>query len=78
MKNAQMAVTINGGATRIKEIVVLNPRVAVSVGKNALNDNAVTSDVNAKASHQTLQSVTASQRPLLWRDDVHFLLIRLE
>ena len=61
---AQIAVRIKGGATKTNEIVRLNPNVAVSVGKKALNDNAFTSAVNAIANHHTFKSFTANKSPL--------------
>ena len=60
---ATKAATNQGGAARTSVTVRLNPSVAVRVGKKALNDKAVTSEVNAMLNHQTFQSDTANQRP---------------
>lgn len=76
-KNAQTAVTMKGGATRISVIVRLNPSVALKVGKKALNDNAVTSDVSATVNHHTFQSVTASQNPPPCCDSNLLFLLRI-
>ena len=52
-----------GGAQRSKVVVVEYPIVAIRVGKYALNDKENTRLVNVKASHQTLPSETARDRP---------------
>lgn len=63
-KNANNAVNTNGGAHNNSVTVGLNPIVALSVGKYALNDNATTCAVSANESHHTFQSVTAKYNPL--------------
>ena len=63
LMKATKAATNQGGAARTSVTVRLNPSVAVRVGKNALNDRAITSEVNVTLSHQTFQSEIASRRP---------------
>lgn len=65
-KKAHTAATMNGGATKIRVIVGLNPNVAVRVGKNALKERALTWAVSITASHQTFQSDMANQKPSPW------------
>lgn len=64
-KKAPIAATNQGGATSISVTVVLKLSVAVNVGKNALNDSAITSDDSATASHHALGSAIASQNACL-------------
>ena len=63
LKNDTKAAANQGGAASISVTVRLNPSVAVRVGKNALNDRAITSEVNVTLSHQTFQSEIANRRP---------------
>ena len=65
---ATKAATNQGGAASTSVTVRLNPSVAVRVGKKALNDKAVTSEVNAMLNHQTFQSEIACHSPENWVD----------
>jgi hypothetical protein len=56
----------HGGAQSNRVTVLLYFSVAASVGKNALNERKMTMDVNARASHHTLQSEIALNRLCSW------------
>lgn len=55
-KNAQTVAKIQGGAHSRSVTVLLNPIVALNVGKNALKLRETTMDANANARYHTRQS----------------------